>query len=52
MTIESRPRILVIDDELSICQNCLKILSKIECEAEYAFFAVGLPLNHGDRDDH
>jgi DNA-binding NtrC family response regulator len=27
---------LVIDDELSICQNCIKILSKIECEVEYA----------------
>jgi len=36
MTIDRSPRILVIDDELSICQNCLKILSKIECEAEYA----------------
>jgi DNA-binding NtrC family response regulator len=27
---------LVIDDELSICQNCIKILSKIDCEVEYA----------------
>jgi DNA-binding NtrC family response regulator len=36
MTIERSPRILVIDDEPAICQNCLKILSKIECEAEYA----------------
>ncbi|MGD8373062.1 MAG: response regulator, partial [Syntrophobacterales bacterium] len=36
MTIDARPRILVIDDEPAICQNCLKILSKIECEAEYA----------------
>jgi DNA-binding NtrC family response regulator len=27
---------LVIDDELPICQNCIKILSKIECEVEYA----------------
>jgi DNA-binding NtrC family response regulator len=27
---------LVIDDEQSICQNCLRILSKIECEVEYA----------------
>jgi len=36
MTIDRSPRVLVIDDELSICQNCLKILSKIECEAEYA----------------
>ncbi len=36
MTIDRSPRILVIDDELSICQNCIKILSKIECEVEYA----------------
>ena len=36
MAIDRRPRILVIDDELAICHNCLKILSKIECEAEYA----------------
>lgn len=36
MTIDRRPRILVIDDELAICQNCLRILSKVECEAEYA----------------
>jgi len=36
MTIDSSPRILVIDDELSICQNCTKVLSKMECEVEYA----------------
>jgi DNA-binding NtrC family response regulator len=30
------PRILIIDDELSICQNCIKILSKMACEVEYA----------------
>ena len=36
MTIERSPRVLVIDDELSICQNCVKILSKIEYEIEYA----------------
>ncbi len=36
MTIDRSPRILVIDDELSICQNCIKILSKIACEVEYA----------------
>ena len=36
MSIDRSPRILVIDDELSICQNCIKILSKIECEVEYA----------------
>lgn len=36
MTIDRSPRILVIDDEQSICQNCLKILSKIECKVKYA----------------
>jgi len=36
MPIDRSPRILVIDDELSICQNCIKILSKIDCEVEYA----------------
>ena len=36
MTIDRSSRILVIDDELSICQNCIKILSRIECEVEYA----------------
>jgi DNA-binding NtrC family response regulator len=36
VTIDRSPRILVIDDELSICQNCIKILSRIECEVEYA----------------
>jgi len=29
------PRVLVVDDELNICQNCLKILSKTECEVDY-----------------
>ena len=36
MTADGSPRILVIDDELSICQNCMKILSKIDCEVSYA----------------
>ncbi|MGD8876905.1 MAG: response regulator, partial [Syntrophobacterales bacterium] len=36
MPIDGSPRILVIDDELSICQNCIKILSKIDCEVSYA----------------
>lgn len=35
MTI-SIPRILIIDDEIQICQNCVKILSKMDCEVEYA----------------
>jgi DNA-binding NtrC family response regulator len=30
------PRILIIDDELLICQNCVKILSKMNVEAKYA----------------
>jgi DNA-binding NtrC family response regulator len=29
-------RILVVDDELSICQNCIKILSKLNYRVEYA----------------
>ena len=36
MFIDSTPRILVIDDELPICENCVKILSEMECEVEYA----------------
>jgi len=36
MTTQDGPRILVIDDELPICQNCLKILSKMELHAAYA----------------
>ena len=36
MLDESTSRILIIDDELSICQNCIKILSKLACEVEYA----------------
>jgi DNA-binding NtrC family response regulator len=36
MSNDSMPRILIIDDELSICQNCIKILSKMACEVEYA----------------
>jgi DNA-binding NtrC family response regulator len=30
------PRILVVDDELGICQNCVKILSKEDYRVEYA----------------
>jgi len=36
MSSDHIPRILVIDDELSICRNCLKILSKVNCEAKYS----------------
>jgi DNA-binding NtrC family response regulator len=35
MTLD-HPRILVVDDELSICQNCVKILSKSALEVKYA----------------
>jgi DNA-binding NtrC family response regulator len=36
MSNDSIPRILIIDDELPICQNCIKILSKLACEVKYA----------------
>ena len=35
MTIE-HPLILVVDDEMNICQNCIKILSKMDYEVKYA----------------
>ncbi|MFC1858475.1 sigma-54-dependent transcriptional regulator [Thermodesulfobacteriota bacterium] len=31
-----KSRILIVDDELAICQNCVKILSKMDCEVRYA----------------
>ena len=30
------PRILVIDDELNICQSCAKVLTKIDYGVDYA----------------
>jgi len=30
------PRVLIIDDEASICQNCTKILAKLDLEVDYA----------------
>ena len=33
---DRNPRILVVDDELGICQNCVKILSKENYQVEYA----------------
>ncbi len=30
------PRILIVDDEEKICLNCVKILSRMDCSAEYA----------------
>ncbi len=35
MSIDSH-RVLIIDDELNICQNCIKILSKMDYHVEYA----------------
>jgi len=35
MTIDN-PLVLIVDDELPICQNCIKILSKMDCEVKYA----------------
>jgi DNA-binding NtrC family response regulator len=34
--INDIPRVLIVDDELNICQNCLKILSKTECVVDYS----------------
>ena len=36
MTTQDGPRILVIDDELPICQNCMKILSRMDVHTVYA----------------
>jgi DNA-binding NtrC family response regulator len=33
---DDKPSILVVDDEINICQNCAKILAKIECDVDYA----------------
>ncbi len=30
------PRILIVDDEINICRNCEKILSKMDCEVSIA----------------
>jgi len=45
MPKDRNPRILIIDDELPICQNCVKILSKMDYEVEYAlsgYAALGI----------
>ena len=34
--LDRSPRILVVDDELGICQNCVKILAKENYQVEYA----------------
>jgi DNA-binding NtrC family response regulator len=31
-----RPRILVVDDELNICQSCAKVLTRMDYEVDYA----------------
>jgi DNA-binding NtrC family response regulator len=31
-----RPRILVVDDELNICRSCIKVLTKLDYEVDYA----------------
>jgi DNA-binding NtrC family response regulator len=36
MPLDAVPRILIIDDELAICKNCVKILSNQPCECAYA----------------
>ena len=33
---QTSPRILIVDDEENICLNCVKILSRMDCTAEYA----------------
>ena len=33
---QTSPRILIVDDEEKICLNCVKILSRMDCIAEYA----------------
>lgn len=34
--LPKRPRILVVDDELNICQSCAKVLTRMACEVDYA----------------
>lgn len=33
---QASPRILIVDDEEKICLNCVKILTRMDCTAEYA----------------
>lgn len=32
----NRPRILVVDDEINICRSCIKVLTKLDYEVDYA----------------
>ena len=34
--LPDRPRILVVDDELNICQSCAKVLTRMDYEVDYA----------------
>lgn len=43
------PRILIIDDELAICQNCVKILSKMSYECAHALSGFKALEMMGDR---
>jgi DNA-binding NtrC family response regulator len=36
MPPDPRPRVLIIDDEIKICLNCVKILSNLDLETDYA----------------
>ncbi len=36
MATDKSPRILVVDDELNICNSCIKILTKTGCNVTYA----------------
>lgn len=40
MTIDRTISILVIDDELQICRNCLKILASLNYDVEYALSGI------------
>ncbi len=33
---DDQPHILIVDDEPNICQSCIKILSKIDCNTDFA----------------
>ena len=36
MAHDRQSRVLIIDDEINICQNCAKILAKLDLEVDYA----------------
>ena len=50
--VRSQARILVVDDEPAICQNCVKILNKAEYDASYALNGIdALAMMADDRFD-